>query len=134
MQRAGRQVEGTRVEQQEGAFAGGDGGHFREADVVADGEGEGAVGGDVDQGQFVAGREDVGFAEGDFAGDVDVEEVEFAVGGEQGALRGEEEGSVMVFLRGGDVFGDGAAEEVGFGFEGEGGEGVVGGGLGGGRG
>ena len=31
----------------------------------------------------------------------------------------------MVFFGGGDVFGDTAAEEVGFGFGGEGGEGVV---------
>jgi len=35
----------------------------------------------------------------------------------------------VVFFGGGDVFGDAAAEEVGMGFGGHGGEGVVGGGL-----
>ena len=86
------------------------------------------------EGDFVAGGEDGAFFEGDFARDVDVEEVDFAVGGEEGARGGEEEGGVVVFLSRGDVFGDAAAEEVGFCFEGEGGEGVVGGGLGGGGG
>lgn len=44
-------------------------------------------------------------------------------------MGGEEEGGVVVLFCGGYVFGDAAAEEVGFGFGGEGGEGVVGGGL-----
>ena len=81
MQLARCQVEGARVQQQEAALARRDGGHFREADVVADCEGDAAVRGQVDQGKFVAGAEDVGFSEGYFAGDGDVEEVEFAVGG-----------------------------------------------------
>lgn len=51
------------------------------------------------------------------------------MGGEEGALGGEEEAGVVVFLRGGGVLWDGAAEEIGFCFGGEGGEGVVGGGL-----
>ena len=59
MQRPGRQVESARVQEQETALARGDGGEFGEADVVADCEGDFAVGGDVDEGQFVSGGEDV---------------------------------------------------------------------------
>ena len=129
MQGAGREVEGARVEQEEAAVAGGDGGEFGEADVVADGEGDFAVRRDVDESEFVARGEDVGFSKGDFARDVDVEEVDFAVGGYEGTVGGEEEGGVVVFLGGGDIFGDTTAEEVGFGFLGERGEGVEGGGL-----
>ena len=81
MQSPRGEVEGARVEQEEGAAAGGDGGDFGEADVVADGEGDEAVGGERDDGEVVSRGEDVGFAEGDFAGDVDVEEVDLAVGG-----------------------------------------------------
>ncbi len=81
MQGAGGQVEGAGVEEEEGAAADGDGGEFWEADVVADGEGDEAVGGKGDEGEVVSWGEDVGFAEGDFVGDVDVEEVDFSVGG-----------------------------------------------------
>ena len=81
VQRARDQVEGAGVEEEEGAAAGGDGCEFGEADVVADGEGDEAIGGQVDEGEVIARGEDVGFAKGDFAGDVDVEEVDFAVGG-----------------------------------------------------
>lgn len=115
------QIECSWVEQQESSAAGGDGGEFGEADVVADGEADLAVGGDVYQGELVSGREDLAFLEGDFAGDVDIEEVELAVGGEEFALRAEEQAGVVVFLGLGDVFGDGAAEEVGRGLGGEGG-------------
>ncbi len=59
MQRAGCEVEGAGVEEEEAAVAGGDGGEFWEADVVADCEGDFAVGGEVDQGDFVAGGEHV---------------------------------------------------------------------------
>ena len=83
MQGARCQVEGAGIEEQEAAPAGGDGGELGEADVVADGEGDFAVGWQVDQGQFVAGGQDFGFAEGDFAGYVDVEEVDLAVRGEE---------------------------------------------------
>jgi len=81
VQGAGGQVEGAGVEEEEGAAAGGDGGEFWEADVVADGEGDEAVGGKGDEGEVVSWGEDVGFAEGDFVGDVDVEEVDFSVSG-----------------------------------------------------
>ena len=81
MQRPRRQIERAGVQEQETALAGGDGGELGEADVVADCEGDFAVGGDVDEGDFVARGEDVGFFEGDFAGDVDVEEVHFSVRG-----------------------------------------------------
>ena len=87
MQRAGRHIERARVNEQERIFPGRDGREFREADVVADGERDFAVLGYVDDGHFVPGAEDFGFVEGDFAGDVDVEEVDFAVGGEEGAGR-----------------------------------------------
>ncbi len=81
MQGASGEVEGAGVEQEEGAAAGGDGGEFGEADVVADGEGDEAVRGNGDEGEVVPRGEDVGFAEGDFVGDVDIEEVDFSVGG-----------------------------------------------------
>ena len=100
MHSSGRQVEGARVEEQETAFARGDGGEFWEADVVADRQGDLAVFRQGDEGDFVAGGKDVGLAESDFVGDGDVEEVEFAVGGEEGAGGGEEEGGVVVFWRG----------------------------------
>ena len=118
MQRARRQVERAGVQEQEAALAGGDGGEFGEADVVADCEGDFAVGGDVDEGELVAGGEDVGFAEGDFAGDVDGEEVHFAVRGEEVALGREQEGGVVVFLRGFHVLGDATAEQVAFALDG----------------
>ena len=129
MQGARRQIEGAGVEEEEAAPAGGDGGEFGEADVIADGEGDFAVGGQVDQGQFVAGGEDVGLAEGDFARYVDVEEVDLAVRGEEVSLGREEQGRVVVFLGGLDVFGDAAAEQVALALDGELGEGVEAGGL-----
>ena len=55
MQRPGRQVESAGVQEKEAALAGGDGGEFGEADVVADCEGDFAEGWDVDEGQLVAG-------------------------------------------------------------------------------
>ena len=91
VQRPRRQIERAGVQEQEAAPAGGDGGEFGEAHVVADCEGDFAVGGYVDEGEFVAGGEDVGFSKGNFAGDVDVEEVHFSVRGEEVALGGEQE-------------------------------------------
>ena len=81
MQRPSRQIERARVQEQKTALARGNGGEFGEADVVADCEGDFAVGRYVDEGDFVAGGEDVGFFKGDFAGDVDVEEMHFSVRG-----------------------------------------------------
>lgn len=104
------QVECTRIEEEESSLAGGDSGGFGEADVVADAQTDAAIVGQVEDGDFVAGGEDVGFAEGDLAGDGDVEEVEFAVGGEEVALGGEEEGGVVVFGGSGVVLGNAAAE------------------------
>ena len=75
------QIERARVEQQERALARSDGGELGEADVVADGQADFAIGRYIDDGDFVPWAQHLGFAEGDFAGDVDVEEVEFAVGG-----------------------------------------------------
>ena len=124
VQGARRQVEGAGVQEQETAPAGGDGGEFGEADVVADGEGDLAVRGEVDQGQFVAGGQDVGFAEGDLARYVDVEEVDLAVRGEEVPLGREEQGRVVVSLGGLDVFGYAAAEQVAFALDGQLGEGV----------
>ena len=118
VQGARRQVEGAGVEEEEAAPAGGDGGELGEADVIADGEGDFAVGGQVDQGQFVAGGQDVGFAEGDFARYVDVKEVDLAVRGEKVPRGREEQGRVVVFLGGLDVFGYTAAEQVAFALDG----------------
>lgn len=90
MQGAGGEVEGAGVEEEEGAAAGGNGGEFGEADVVADGEGDEAVGGKGHEGEVVAWGEDVGFTESDFVGDVDVEEVDLSVGCHQFAFRAEQ--------------------------------------------
>ena len=59
MQSPRGQVESAGVQEQEAALARGNGGEFGEADVVADCEGDFAVGWDVDEGQFVPGGEDV---------------------------------------------------------------------------
>lgn len=79
MQRPGGQVESARVQQQETAPARGDGGEFGETDVVANGEGDPAIGRDVDQGQFVPGGQHVRFPEGDFARYVDVEQMQLSM-------------------------------------------------------
>ena len=55
MQRPSRQIESARIQEQETALAGGDGGEFGEADVVADCKGDFAVGRDVNESQLVAG-------------------------------------------------------------------------------
>ena len=107
-----RQVESAGVQEQEAALAGGNGGEFGEADVVADREGDLAVGREVDEGQFVPGGEDVRLPEGDLAGDVDVEQMHLAMRGQQVSLGREEQASVVVLLRRGHVFGYAAAEQV----------------------
>lgn len=127
VQRPRREVEGARVDQRKGAFASRNGGQLGEAHIVADGYGDGAVPGQVDEGELVAGSEDVGLAEGDLAGDVDVEEVDLPVGGEQGAVRAEGEGGVVVFLGGRVVLRDGAANEEDVVVRGHAAEGGVGG-------
>lgn len=81
MQRSSGQVEGARVEQQEAFIAGGDGGEFGEADVVADCEGDFPIFWEIDECKFVTGGEDVGFSKCDFSGNVDVEEMDFSMGG-----------------------------------------------------
>ena len=59
VQSAGSQIERAGVEQQESPTARSDGGEFREADVVAYRDGDFPIGGQVDQGEFVACREDL---------------------------------------------------------------------------
>lgn len=80
MQGAGGEVEGTGVQEQKTSFASGDGGEFGKANVVADCNGDFAVGRDVDEGEFIAGGEDIRFPKSDFAWDVDIEEVDFSMG------------------------------------------------------
>ena len=109
MQCARCEIECAGVEKEEAALSRGNGRELGEADVVADGHGDFAIGWDVDEGDFVAGREDVGFDEFDLAGDVDVEEVDFAVRCEELSIGREEEGGVVVFFRCWDEFGNAAA-------------------------
>lgn len=85
--------------------------------------------------------EDIGFFEGNFAGDVNVEEVRFAVGAEEGAVGVECEACIVELWlllrgrcavggrggRGAVFFGNGPPDEVDFVFGSHGGEGVVGG-------
>ena len=118
MQSPRRQVESAGVQEQETTLARGDGGEFGEADVVADCEGDSAVGGDVDERQFVPRGEDVGFPEGDLAGYVYVEQVHLAMRSQQVPPGREEQGGVVVFLRGFHIFGDAATEQVAFALEG----------------
>ena len=81
MQSARCEVKCSRVEKQETVLSRSYGSKFRKPDVVADSEGDFSVRGDVNECEFVTRGEDVGFSEGYFSRDVDVEEVDFAVGG-----------------------------------------------------
>lgn len=112
MQRSRSQVESARVKQQEAILAGCDGSEFRKADVVADSYSDLAIVGEIDEGDLIAWGEDVGFFEGDFAGNVDVEEVHFSMRGHQVPLWRKEKGGIMVFLSRGHIFRYAASEEV----------------------
>ena len=104
-------VEGARVDEGKGTLAGGDGSQLGKADVVADGDSDAAVPGKVDEGELVTRAENVGLVEADLAGYVNVEEVDLAVGSQEGTVRAKGEGGVVVFLGAGVEFGDGAADE-----------------------
>lgn len=110
MHRASSRVEGARVDEREAAAARRDHGEFREADVVADGDGDLAVRRQVDDCDVVAGREHFRLFEGDLARDVDVEEMYFAVRGKQGAGGREGEGGIVVLLGRGVELWDAAAD------------------------
>ncbi|KAJ8124510.1 hypothetical protein O1611_g9129 [Lasiodiplodia mahajangana] len=73
VQRAGRQVEGARVDEGESAAARGDHGELGEAHVVADGDGDAPIARQVDERQLVPRRQHVALPERDLAGYVDVE-------------------------------------------------------------
>lgn len=112
VQIAGGEVEGTGIDEGKGTAAGSNGGQLGEAHVVADGDANLAVLGQVDERHLVAAAEDFGFLKGDFAGDVDVEEVGLAVGGQQLAVRAKGQARVVVLFAFGFELGDGAADEV----------------------
>jgi len=143
VQRAGGQVEGARVDEGERAAPRRDRRQLREAHVVADGDGDGAVARQLDQRHLVARRQHRALAERDLARDVDVEEVRLAVRAEQRAVGAEDERRVVEAVAvpglGGGVgrvrLRDRAAHQVDAGVSGDGGEGVEGRGLrrGGGR-
>ncbi|TLD31523.1 hypothetical protein PspLS_02697 [Pyricularia sp. CBS 133598] len=131
VQRTRRHVEGARVQQRKGAPACRDGGQLREPYVVADGHAHLAVGGKVHDGHVVAGGEHVRLSERDLARYVNVEEVDLAVGGQQVARGGEDEGRVVVLpvlvvtACAVDQLRDGAGDEVGARLLGHVGQGVV---------
>ncbi|KAL1438853.1 hypothetical protein MTO96_047773 [Rhipicephalus appendiculatus] len=109
MERPRGHVEGTGVEEQLAALFGVKLRHLGEAQVVADAEANLAVRG-VERGQAVAGSEAVRFPERYLSGNVDVEEVNFAVLGEHLAVGTVDEAGVVelaVFR-----FGHGAADEI----------------------
>ena len=81
----GGHVEGRRVDEHEGALACGDHGGLGEADIIADGEPDAAVLGQIDERELVPWGEDLALLEGNLAGDVDVKEVGLAVGTDEGA-------------------------------------------------
>ena len=80
MQWTGGGIERARIDQQERTLARSDHGGFRKPDVVADGEPDLAIFREFDERQLVPRGEHLALFEGDLAGDVDVEEVCFAVG------------------------------------------------------
>ena len=129
MQRTGGGIERTRVDQQESTLARGYHGGFGEADIVADRQPDLAILREIDNRQLVAGGEHLALLEGDLAGDVDVEEVCFAVGADQRARWGEDQRGVVEFISRRVQLRDTASYEVCFGLCGDGGEGVEGGGL-----
>ena len=80
MQWARGRVERPGVDQRETPLPGGDHRQLGEANIVADCYGYFAIFREVDEGQGVTWGENVRLAEGDTAWDVDVEEVDLAVG------------------------------------------------------
>lgn len=97
MQRARGQIKGARVEQQEGAISGGDGGQFWKPDIVANPNGDFPIGVQIHDRHFVPRAQHLRLPEDDFAGDVDVEQMHFPMRGQEFTRGREEEGSVVVF-------------------------------------
>ena len=83
MHGASGQIESARVQQQEALFACSDRCKLRKPDIVADGEGDSPILGEIDKRDLIAGRKDLRFLEGDLAGNVDVEKVNLSVRGDQ---------------------------------------------------
>lgn len=83
MQGASSQIESARVQQQEALFARSDRCKLRKSDIVADGEGDSPILGEIDKRDLITGREDLRFLEGDLAGNVDIEKVNLSVRGDQ---------------------------------------------------
>lgn len=121
MQRTGGQVERTGVDERECSLARCDHGWLGEAYVVADGHCHAAVLGEIDNRRLRSRGENLGLLECDLTRDIDVEEMHFAVGVEQGARGREDKTGVIVFVgrpsRGGRVlrvsFGDRTTDQVG---------------------
>lgn len=115
MQRASRQVERARIHEQKTALPRRDHGQFGEAYVVAYRDPHPAVPREVYDRDFIPRAQCVGLPEGDFAGDVDVEQVDLAVGGEERTRRSEGQRRVVVLLRATRVLWYAAADQIGVG-------------------
>lgn len=89
MHRPRCQVKRPRVEEEKGAPPRRDRRQLGEADVVADRQPDLSVRRHIHDRHLVPRGQHLGFSEGDFAGDVDVEEVDFAVRGEEFPARRE---------------------------------------------
>lgn len=129
MQLASSEVEGTGVEQQESTLSCGNHGQLGEANVIADGDSNLSILGQIDQSDLVSRTQDLALLESNLAGDINVEEVDLSVGGQQVSVRAKDETCVVVFLCVGEVLGDTATDQVGLGLFGQSRQGVEGGRL-----
>ena len=132
MQRAGSEVKRPWIQKQEAALPRRNHGQLRKADIVAYRQRNLAIRRKIHQRQLVPWRQNIRFPEGDLPRDVDVEQMHLPMRRQQLPLRIKQQRRVVVLLRLGHELRDAAAEEIGLCFGGEGGERVVGGGLGGG--
>lgn len=126
MQFAGGEVEGTRVDQQESTLSCGDHCQLGEANVIANGDSNLSVLGQMDQSNLVSRTQNLALLESNLAWNVDVEQVDLSVCFQQLSVWTKDESCVIVLIRVGEVLGDAATDQVGFGLFGESGQGVEG--------
>jgi len=115
MQLASGEVEGTRVDQQESALSCGNHCQLGEANVIADGNSNLSIFWQIDQSNLVSRTQDLALLEPDLAWDIDIEQVDLSVCFQQLSVWAKDEGCVVMLIRVGEVLGDTATNQVGFG-------------------
>ena len=110
MQRSRRRIKRSRINQRKRALPRSDHRQLGEPYIITNRHSHFPVFWEVDDGDFVSRGEDLAFFEGDAPRDVDVEEVDFAVGGEEGAVAREGQAGVVELAGGFFALGDGAAD------------------------